>query len=172
MWMHRLGESLPPFPASTHGIPNSPFVTIAQAINSIPTDALDHDPDREIAHPNHPMAEQSMDRPLLNTITTKRAGLWHPTAGRRFTVRETASLQGFPLNHQFAGADGDKLRQIGTAVPPPMARAILQEVRMSLLQTDGLIQDRDDGSDIDEGMGDIDDELGDVDEGLWRMLIR
>ena len=59
-----------------------------------------------------------MNRPLLNTITTNRADLWHPV-----TVRETACLQAFPLTHQFVGADGTKLRQIGNAVPPPMARA-------------------------------------------------
>ena len=80
-----------------------------------------------------------MDRPLLNTITTKRADLWHPIARRRFTVRETACLQGFPLDHRFEGADGTKLKQIGNAVPPPVARAIFEEVRRSLLRTDGFI---------------------------------
>ena len=137
--MHRIGEKLPPFPVATHGLPNSPFVTIGQAINNIPTNALDHRPDLEIALPNHVKVTQSIDQPLLNTITTKRADLCHPTARRRYTVRETACLQGFPLDHQFQGADGAKLRQIGNAVPPPMARAILQEVRRSLLQTDGLV---------------------------------
>ncbi|KAL8790956.1 MAG: hypothetical protein Q9195_006101 [Heterodermia aff. obscurata] len=129
----RLGENLPPFPAPTHGCPTNPFVTIAQAINNIPPNTPDHDP---VAHPNHPTSKHPMNRPLLNTYSTH---LWHPTAGRRFTVRETASLQGFPLEHRFEGADGVKLRQIGNAVPPPVARAILQEVRKSLLRTDGLI---------------------------------
>lgn len=42
-----------------------------------------------------------------------------PEQYRRLTLRERASLQGFPITFQFYGANyGQKLRMIGNAVPP------------------------------------------------------
>src|SRR3546814_2625378 len=44
---------------------------------------------------------------------------------RRLTLRERASLQGFPITFQFYGANyGQNPRMIGTAVPPPFASLI------------------------------------------------
>lgn len=37
---------------------------------------------------------------------------------RRFTPRESARIQSFPDNFQFAGSEGDAYRQIGNAIPP------------------------------------------------------
>ncbi|WP_167493273.1 DNA cytosine methyltransferase [Brevundimonas vancanneytii] len=45
-----------------------------------------------------------------------------PNAYRRLTVRERASLQGFPITFQFYGQNyGQKLRMVGNAVPPAFA---------------------------------------------------
>ncbi|WP_352761141.1 DNA cytosine methyltransferase [Mesorhizobium sp. M0217] len=45
-----------------------------------------------------------------------------PDAFRRLTLRERASLQGFPITFQFYGANySQKLRMIGNAVPPAFA---------------------------------------------------
>lgn len=47
---------------------------------------------------------------------------------RRFTPREAASIQSFPLNFDFVGSDARAYRQIGNAVPPVLmwwiARAV------------------------------------------------
>jgi hypothetical protein len=41
------------------------------------------------------------------------------------TLRECASLQGFPISYQFwASGRDDKQRLVGNAVPPPLARAL------------------------------------------------
>lgn len=45
---------------------------------------------------------------------------------RTISVREAARLQGFPDAIEFWGNNGDQFRQIGNAVPPPLARAIAQ----------------------------------------------
>lgn len=45
-----------------------------------------------------------------------------PGTYRRLTVRERASLQGFPITFQFYGQNyGQKLRMVGNAVPPAFA---------------------------------------------------
>jgi DNA (cytosine-5)-methyltransferase 1 len=40
---------------------------------------------------------------------------------RRLRVPELAALQGFPAGYEFAGTRRQKIRQIGNAVPPPLA---------------------------------------------------
>ncbi|MEK7545727.1 MAG: DNA cytosine methyltransferase [Patescibacteria group bacterium] len=40
------------------------------------------------------------------------------------TIREAASLMGFPITYQFTGGEGSKWRQIGNAVCPHMSAAI------------------------------------------------
>ena len=59
----------------------------------------------------------------------------HPSGTRDFTHREFACLQGFPLEHRFGSTSVKK--QIGNAVPPPVARAILERVKKALMEEDG-----------------------------------
>ncbi|MFC1574760.1 DNA (cytosine-5-)-methyltransferase [Gemmatimonadota bacterium] len=47
---------------------------------------------------------------------------------RTISVREAARLQGFPDAVEFQGNHGDQFRQIGNAVPPPLARAIAENL--------------------------------------------
>ncbi len=43
---------------------------------------------------------------------------------RMLTMRELADATGFPHDYNFAGTDTDAKKQIGNAVPPPLARAL------------------------------------------------
>ncbi len=47
----------------------------------------------------------------------------------RLTVRMVARLQGFPDEWQFAGKKTASYRQVGNAFPPPVARAVAEQVR-------------------------------------------
>lgn len=60
----------------------------------------------------------------------------HPSGMRDFTHREFACLQGFPMEHTF-GTTGVR-KQIGNAVPPIVARAMLESVRKALTKEDGV----------------------------------
>lgn len=68
------------------------------------------------------------------TITTKcisfsNGRFGHPQFDRAITVREAAILQGFPMNFVFEGPLKETARQVGNAVPPPVARWIGREIR-------------------------------------------
>lgn len=48
---------------------------------------------------------------------------------RTLTVREAATLMGFPITYQFIGSEGNKWKLVGNAVCPPISSAFAKEVR-------------------------------------------
>lgn len=56
----------------------------------------------------------------------------HPEENRYITVREAARLQGFPDSVAFQGTLGSTQLQVGNAVPPALACAVLTSVADSL----------------------------------------
>lgn len=50
----------------------------------------------------------------------------------RLTVRMVARLQGFPDEWQFFGKKTTAYRQVGNAFPPPVARAVAQNLKVAL----------------------------------------
>ncbi|KAJ6364911.1 hypothetical protein OIU76_029816 [Salix suchowensis] len=57
---------------------------------------------------------------------------FHPEQDRILTVRECARSQGFPDSYQFSGNIHHKHRQIGNAVPPPLAYALGRKLKEAL----------------------------------------
>lgn len=53
--------------------------------------------------------------------------LHHPSNTRRMSCRELATVQGFPTDYVFSGTRSSVYRQIGNAVPPPLAYAIAKQ---------------------------------------------
>ncbi|KAG2242456.1 hypothetical protein Bca52824_095705 [Brassica carinata] len=58
---------------------------------------------------------------------------FHPEQDRIISVRECARSQGFPDSYEFAGKILDKHRQIGNAVPPPLAFALGRKLKEAVL---------------------------------------
>lgn len=76
------------------------------------------------------------DRPAV-TIRTEffkpeKGRYLHPQEHRPITHREAARLMGFPDDFVFAGSKIDVARQIGNAVPPPLAGAIARSIARAM----------------------------------------
>lgn len=62
----------------------------------------------------------------------------HPFRNRSITPREAARLQGFPDWFTFTGNRAAVRRQIGNAVPPPMAYAVALAIRKAVAKNGGI----------------------------------
>lgn len=52
----------------------------------------------------------------------------HPREHRSITVREAATITGFPMNYKFVGSHTKRCEEVGNAVPPALSYAIAKEV--------------------------------------------
>ncbi|KAI9876856.1 MAG: hypothetical protein M1823_007201, partial [Watsoniomyces obsoletus] len=136
------GERLTPFPVATHDKVDRRLkrhVTINEIVANIPSNAADHDTSCRFDQPKPAYSGDTQAK----TLTCKGGdcvGNYHPSGLRRWTIREIACLQTFPLYHTFAGARGITAAkaQIGNAVPPVLARALFRAIIKSLRETDGV----------------------------------
>jgi DNA (cytosine-5)-methyltransferase 1 len=95
---------------------------------------------------NHPFMgrmsfPENLDRPARTVMATRSAStrealILKSERKRRGdgeyrlpTVREAATMMGFPLAYQFVGSEGTKWKQIGNAVCPHMSAALAMELR-------------------------------------------
>lgn len=88
-----------------------------------------------------PEDERNPSRTIMATRSmTTREALIYKSEYRRYgdgeyrlpTIREIATLMGFPYSYQFSGAENTKWRQIGNAVCPPMSSALAKSVRLAM----------------------------------------
>ncbi|XP_050780752.1 DNA (cytosine-5)-methyltransferase 1 isoform X3 [Gopherus flavomarginatus] len=63
----------------------------------------------------------------------KQGRVLHPEQHRVVSVRECARSQGFPDTYRLFGNVLDKHRQVGNAVPPPLAKSIGLEIKSCVL---------------------------------------
>lgn len=64
--------------------------------------------------------------------SSSRGEYGHPLKNRSITAREAARIQGFPDWFSFSGNKAAVRRQIGNAVPPPLAYSLAQAIRQAL----------------------------------------
>ncbi|XP_072458541.1 DNA (cytosine-5)-methyltransferase 1-like [Notamacropus eugenii] len=63
----------------------------------------------------------------------KQGRVIHPEQHRLVSVRECARSQGFLDSYRFVGSTLEKHKQVGNAVPPPLAKAIGLEIKLCVL---------------------------------------
>lgn len=85
------------------------------------------DPNRR-GGPNMRMIRLDPDRPSLTVTGYIFNKFVHPYENRYITVREAARLQGFPDDLKLEGTLTSTQKQVGNAVPVPLAEAIFKEV--------------------------------------------
>ena len=53
----------------------------------------------------------------------------HPKEHRSITVREAATITGFPKDYKFVGSHSKRCEEVGNAVPPPLSTAIAKKAK-------------------------------------------
>ena len=107
-------------PAATHGeAPLKPYTSVQSVLSSIPRPHPERrqDPLHRLSAVAHTKDLPSWDASgiLPRAMTTSGGQNYHPSGKRDLTLREYATLHGFPACHVF---DGKLLKkQIGNAVP-------------------------------------------------------
>ncbi|KAG5750990.1 hypothetical protein H9Q69_002896 [Fusarium xylarioides] len=134
------GERLPTFPQATHSQEGGngllPYNSIGKALRSIRAGDDLHDLDN-VHYFDPPRAPYDPER-LAGTITTGGSDFYYPDGSRKLTLRECASLQGFPKSHQFLGTKTSIKRQIGNAFPPNTVRVLYKHLEQWLLNEDRM----------------------------------
>src|SRR5439155_5690430 len=84
-----------------------------------------------------PISYRRLERSEARTlIAGHRALPVHPTQHRAISVREAATIQGFPRNYIFCGPRTEQPLQVANAVPPPLAEAVARTVLTCLKGTE------------------------------------
>jgi DNA (cytosine-5)-methyltransferase 1 len=60
--------------------------------------------------------------------------VFHPEQDRIVSVRECARAQGFPDRFRFSGSVHDRHKEVGNAVPPPLAAALGRQLKKKLVK--------------------------------------
>ncbi len=125
-----------PFPEPTHSAPSKrnganykPWVSIGSALKAIPEPNEDHKLKNHICSQykvtnrnftGHRRTDPDKPSPTILARGNGKGGvcaIQHPKNHRRMSIRESASIQTFPINFEFHGSMNSCYRQVGNAVP-------------------------------------------------------
>ena len=131
-----------------------PWVGVGDALAGIPEPWEPHDLSnhectkyklRFNGYLGHRTVDGELPAPTITARGDDRGGVviqHHPTNHRRLSAREAAVVQSFPLDYVFFGTKTSVYRQVANAVPPIVAKAIAESLRVNrpVRETEGLRQ--------------------------------
>lgn len=80
-----------------------------------------------------PISYRRLEREVARTLVAGHRALpVHPWLHRTISVREAARIQGFDDSYLFCGPRANQPLQVANAVPPPVARALAEHLRIFL----------------------------------------
>ena len=84
------------------------------------------------------MVKNDVSVTITTRFDTPSSGRFtHPYLDRAITVREAARIQSFPDSFIFTGTKSAQMKQVGNAVPPLLAKAIAETIKMDMEMEDG-----------------------------------
>lgn len=89
---------------------------------------MDGTPSEKRGGPPSGLKRLVLDEPSLTITSAATREFIHPTQDRTLTIRECARIQTFPDHFEFVGSQGDKIQQIGNAIPPLLAYQFATQV--------------------------------------------
>ncbi|MEX0361046.1 MAG: DNA cytosine methyltransferase [Allomuricauda sp.] len=69
-----------------------------------------------------------LNQPSLTITSAATREFIHPTENRPLTIRECARIQTFPDHFHFKGTQSQKIKQIGNAIPPLLAKVFGEHI--------------------------------------------
>lgn len=105
------------------------YSTIPQGGNwrNIPAELMQNYADKSRCHSGI-YRRLKYDEPSVVISNYRKSMLIHPTQDRGLSVREAARIQSFPDNFLFEGPISHIQQQIGNAVPPLLAKAVITQI--------------------------------------------
>lgn len=135
------------YPEATHSAPKkaekeslSHWVTIGEALQDIPEPESNHELKNHVFSKykvtnrnftGHRETNPNKPSPTILARGNGKGGvcaIQHPNNHRRMSVRESAIIQGFPIDFEFIGSMSSCYRQVGNAVPPTFSYAIAKSL--------------------------------------------
>ena len=74
----------------------------------------------------------NIDKPAPTLVPGHSSFQIHPIEHRSITVREGATISGFPIDYKFYGSHSDRCMQIGNAIPVQLGEILAKSVRKLL----------------------------------------
>lgn len=104
-----------------------PYIKPGQNWRAIPDALMDNYKDKTRCHSGI-YKRLDPDRPSVVISNYRKSMLIHPSQDRGLSVREAARLQSFPDSFVFRGPHMSIQQQIGNAVPPLLAKAVMSKI--------------------------------------------